>query len=283
MVFPQNTGHAAATCFLLAASLFLGGATAHSQSASEYQVKAAYLYNFAKLAEWPPEAVPASSSPIVFCVLGGNDDFVAILRTTLNHKSIATRSLAVKALSSPSDTRSCTLLFFGGSEKARVAGVIGEMTRSSTLLVGEDSSFLKNGGMINLLLKNGKVRFEVNSLALERAHIRFDSSFLSMAVADAASPRVQNLGARALHSSVPPGVSRPGSPNEHHGIGSTAGDGQCRRQRKRRSCPGRTSRARAGGRRGRTVVEISLRSRRQRGSGAPYFWGVTRPPLWVAW
>lgn len=205
MVFPlENSGRAAATCFLLAASVFLGGATAHSQSASEHQVKAAYLYNFAKLAEWPPEAFSTSTSPIVFCVLGGNDDFVAILRETLNNKSIATRSLAVKALSSPSDSRSCTVLFFSGSEKGRVAAVIGEMTKSSTLLVGEDSSFLKNGGMINLLLKDGKVRFEVNSLALERAHIRFDPSFLSMALADAASPRVQKLGARALHSSVPP-------------------------------------------------------------------------------
>jgi len=205
MVLPlENSGRAAATCFLLAASLFLGGATAHSQSASEYQVKAAYLYNFAKLAEWPPEAFSTSTSPIVFCVLGGDDDFVAILRTTLNNKSIAARSLAVKALSSPSDSRSCTLLFFGASEKGRVAAMTSAMERSSTLLVGEEAGFLKNGGMIALLLKDGKVRFQVNSLALERAHIRFDPSFLSMALADAASTRVQNLGSRALHSSVPP-------------------------------------------------------------------------------
>jgi len=137
-------------------------------------------------------------------VVGGNDDFVAILRTTLGNKTIGTRTLIVKALSSSSDTAGCTLLFFRSSENARAAALISGMKRSSTLLVGEDSSFLKNGGMINLLLKDGKVRFEVNSLALERAHIHFDSSFLSMALADVASPRVQDLGARPLHSSVPP-------------------------------------------------------------------------------
>lgn len=190
--------------FVLAASLLLAGPTAHGHSASEHQVKAAYLYNFAKLAEWPPNTFSTPTSPIVFCVFGGDDDFVAMLRTTLSNKSISARSLVVKALGSPAETDSCTLLFVRGSEKSRVSGVISAMEKSSTLLVGEDASFIQNGGMINLVLKEGKVRFEVNSLALDRAGIRFDTSFLNMAQSDAVSTRVQNSGSRAVRSNSPP-------------------------------------------------------------------------------
>ena len=189
---------------MVVASLLLAGPKVQGQSASEHQVKAAYLYNFAKLAEWPSDVFSAPNSPIVFCVLGGNDDFVAVLRTTMNNKSIGSHPLALKTPSSPSDTPSCTLLFFRASEKGSVAATIGGMQRSSTLLVGEDSSFLKNGGMIALLLKDGKVRFEVNSLALQRAHIRFDDSFLSMAYVDAGRTRVQNSTSRPVRSNVPP-------------------------------------------------------------------------------
>lgn len=183
--------------------MLLVGPEIQGQSGSEQQVKAAYLYNFAKLAEWASDAFSAPNSPIVFCVFGGNDDFVAVLRTTLGNKSIGARSLVVKALSSPSDTAACTLVFFRASEKG-FAGVIGGMNTSSTLLVGEDSGFLKDGGMIALRLKDGKVRFEVNSLALERAHIRFDDSFLNMAYRDAARTPVHNSTSRAVRSNVPP-------------------------------------------------------------------------------
>src|SRR5581483_6102858 len=140
MVLPlASNRRVGAICFALVASLLLLGRGASGQSASEQQVKAAYLYNFAKLAEWPSEAFSAPNSPIVFCVVGGNDDFVAILRTTLGNKTIGTRSLVVKALSSSSDKAGCTLLFFRSSERARAAAVISGMKRSSTLLVGEDS------------------------------------------------------------------------------------------------------------------------------------------------
>lgn len=205
MVLPlASSRRVGAIGFALVASLLLAGRGASGQSASEQQVKAAYLYNFAKLAEWPSDAFSAPNSPIVFCVVGGNDDFVAILRTTLGNKTIGTRSLVVKALSSSSDTAGCTLLFFHSSERARAAAVISGMKRSSTLLVGEDSSFLNNGGMIALLLKNGKVRFEVNSRALDHASIRFDDTFLSMAYADAGRTRVQNSTSRPVRSNVPP-------------------------------------------------------------------------------
>lgn len=199
----ENTRQAAIRLLLLGTFL-AATAAANSQSATEYQVKAAYLYNFAKLAEWPAGALPTPASPIVFCVLGGNDDFVPVLRTTLGSKSISGRSLGVKNVSAASALDSCTLLFFRASEKGSVAGVIGGSAKPSTLLVGEDSNFLQNGGMINLVLNEGKVRFQVNSQALDQANIHFDASFLSMALGDKGSTRVQNSGSRSVRVNTPP-------------------------------------------------------------------------------
>jgi hypothetical protein len=61
---------------------------ARAQVASEYQVKSAYLYNFAKMASWPQEALPTATSKLVMCVLGGDADFPDVLRSTLAGKSI---------------------------------------------------------------------------------------------------------------------------------------------------------------------------------------------------
>lgn len=201
--YENRTRALGAGCILLTALFFATGAM-HGQSASEYKVKAAYLYNFAKLAEWPPSLFLTPTSPVVFCVFGGDDDFVDVLRGSLATKSISNRGVVVNHVSSTADLDSCTLLFFRASENARVAGVISAMGTASTLLVGEDANFLNCGGMINLVLKDGKVRFQVNSIALDRANIRFDASFLSMAYGDTGSTRVQNSGTRAVRSNAAP-------------------------------------------------------------------------------
>jgi TonB family protein len=172
----------------------------YPQTASEYEVKAAYLYNFAKLAQWPPEAMPSSTSPSVLCVFGGNDEFTRVMRTTLSGKSIGSHNVSVLVTD---DTSSCNLIFFRNSERNRTLRALAALTGKSVLLVGEDEAFLGSGGMINLLLKDGKVRFQVNAAALEQAHIQYDPSFLSMAYAESGGG-TQSAGVRALRSSSTP-------------------------------------------------------------------------------
>jgi TonB family protein len=184
-------------CALLSSSTFL-----HAQAASEYQVKAAYLYNFAKLAQWPPEAVPNSDSTFAFCVVGDDDDFVNVLRTTMAGKSIGAHSLTVKPASAAGDLKSCRVIFFRASESARALEVISDLRESGVLLVGEDGDFLASGGMVNLLLQDGKVRFQVNTSALERAHLQYDTSFFAMASTGTGGGTVQSEGTRGVRSKV---------------------------------------------------------------------------------
>lgn len=182
----------------LSASLIFAS-VAWAQSFSEYRVKAAYLYNFVKLADWPPSSLPTPPAAVVFCVFGGDDDFVDVLRTTTAGKTIAGSPISIKAAHSAKELRSCQLVFFRAAEQADVREGIATLIDKGALLVGEQEGFLASGGMINLSLVDGKVRYQVNSGSLERAHIRYDSSFLAMGATDANRGRiVQSAGSRTL-------------------------------------------------------------------------------------
>src|SRR6266496_4319659 len=192
---------------LLVFAIVLGTMCAHnaySQTAGEYQVKAAYLYNFAKLAEWPPAVLPSATSPLSFCIFGPDDDLANVFRTTLAGKAVGEHSISVKSTATPKDLGTCNLVFFRSSEKGSTAAAIASLNAPGVLLIGEQEDFLSSGGMLNLVLRDGKVRFQVNSSALEQGDIRYDASFLSMAVADAGRAAVQSGSGRSLLSSASP-------------------------------------------------------------------------------
>jgi TonB family protein len=196
---------------LLALQLFAPG---QQQNASEDQVKAAYLFNFAKLAEWPRQALPDGSSPLVIGVSGGDEEFLDVLKAVVSGKIIGTRRVVIKPVNSEKDMKSCHIVFFRASERKHIQAAIEGLAQAGVLLVGEDESFLGQGGMINLVREHGSVRFEVNSEALDRSQIHFSSKTLAMAKTGYESPnyesgnvtasKAQVEGARRLEHSVPP-------------------------------------------------------------------------------
>ena len=155
---------------ILVFSLFASG----QQTAGEYQVKAAYIYNFAKMVQSPAHGLPSSSN-LIIGVFGGDEEFVKVLRNTVAGKSINGRTLEIRHLDSPEELKSCNLVFFRASGRT-TRSVITQLGRTSVLLVGEDKDFLNEGGMINLVLAGGKITYEVNSAALEGAGVHGDSS-----------------------------------------------------------------------------------------------------------
>ena len=190
----------------VALGLGLAICTLHGQgqTASDSQVKAAYLYNFAKLANWPKQVLPDGPMDLVICVLGGEDEFIDVLKQTMAGKTIGTHSVRVREVHPDDKLKPCHLVFFRSSERQRYQAALASLKRASVLLVGEDSAFLDLGGMINLVLENGRIRFEVDSDALDRANIGFSSKILALAKADNRSTNVQAQGARQLKLKVSP-------------------------------------------------------------------------------
>jgi hypothetical protein len=157
---------------------FIGGA--EPPEVGEYQVKAAYLFNFSKFVEWPPKSFSSASSPIVICILG-EDPFAGSLEEAIRNKTVAGRGLIVRSMAGLADGKSCHMLFVGLTEWRHSHPAIANLTGSGVLTVGETTDFTTSGGMIAFKLDAGRVRFQINLAAIRRAPVQISSKLLSLA------------------------------------------------------------------------------------------------------
>jgi hypothetical protein len=162
---------------LLTAPLF--GAS-QQRPVDEYQLKAAFLYNFARFIVWPAEAFENPSQSFVFCVLGG-DPFRRALDDVLDGRKIDGRASVVRRISDPHLTKGCQILFVNSSEPKSVLSVLAGIGDSGLLTVGESDSATAEGMIIAFTLEDGKIRFVINAAGAEREKLRVSSRLLSLA------------------------------------------------------------------------------------------------------
>jgi len=166
-------------------ALLLGlsaNASAQDQNGSdtaEYLIKAGYVYNFAKLVEWPSAAVH-KSQPIVIGVLG-NDAFAAVLERVVDGKKIDARPFVVKRLKGQFRDCGCHILFVSAAESVRADEIIQFQNAASVLTISEAPDFARRGGIIALVLQDSKVRFAVNVDAASQAALTISSRLLALA------------------------------------------------------------------------------------------------------
>jgi hypothetical protein len=155
-----------------------GSGTAWAQSTSdEYRVKAAFLFHFAQLVEWP--ATGDSGSPLVLCTLG-DDPFHGELENTVAGKQIGSRTLRIRHVK-PSQASGCNMLFISKSEDKRLPILMANLRNAPVLTIGEADDFLLSGGIIRFCLDGKKVRFEINREAAELARLKISSQLLLLA------------------------------------------------------------------------------------------------------
>lgn len=168
--------------FIAAALLFLlcsMGPAAQADEMAEQQVKAAFLYNFAKFVEWPESAFAGPDAPLVFCV--PNDDAFGAALDPLRIKTVKGRKIAVKSLSDLQDARACHVLFLGAAAAGRMEGLLSALAGAPVLLVGDSERFVRRGGMIGFILERNKVVFEINEGAAKRTGLVVSSQLLKLA------------------------------------------------------------------------------------------------------
>ena len=165
----------------LAALLFLFGTTAsRGATALEMEVKAAYLYNFAKFVEWPAEAFSSDAAPIQLAVYG-DEEFGIKLKSLLADKKAHGRSFEVKNVSSPQEAKNFHMVFISGPENRRTSQILEATRKSPVLTVGEGEPFLDAGGMISLVLEDAQLKFEVNPEAAQKVKLEISSKALRLA------------------------------------------------------------------------------------------------------
>jgi hypothetical protein len=155
---------------------------AEAEVAKEYQIKAAFLYNFVKYVEWPARRFAAEDSPIVIGILGANP-FGEVLAGIVKNRKVNGRSIEVKVVSTAADAATVHALFVGIHQDGRLAAMIGPLRDAAVLTVGESRAFIAAGGVIAFVFEGDKVRFEVNLPSAQESDLKISAQLLKLASA----------------------------------------------------------------------------------------------------
>jgi hypothetical protein len=145
----------------------------------EYQVKAAFLFNFAQFVEWPDDTYSATNTPFCIGILG-DDPFGTALDQTVQGETIGGHKLVVQRSRQIADLQNCQIIFVSKSEKKRLAEILSALSSRPVLTVSEMEGFARSGGVINFYLEGTKVRFEINPTAVQNERLKISSQLMSV-------------------------------------------------------------------------------------------------------
>lgn len=166
-------------CCISVVSMFTCPAFGQGKQLAEYQVKAAYLYQFAAFVQWP-RTVPRNDS-FAICIFG-TDPFGTLLDEVLRGESIGSSRFVAKRIVRPQDAVPCRVLFIASTEETQVKQILTALEATAVLTVSDMPEFTARGGMIQFVPIGNRVRFEVNVMSAERAGLSFSSELLKLAV-----------------------------------------------------------------------------------------------------
>jgi hypothetical protein len=164
--------------FALAALLPFGRAVAQG-SPLEYAVKATYLYKFGPFIEWPDVAAKTSFD---ICIVG-RDPFGELLDEAVKGQRLRSNPIAVRRLQSVAHAGDCQVVFAGGSEAESVAGILAALRGSPVLTVTDAAIDEDAKGIVHFVLRDNRVRFEIDEHAASENGLAVSSKVLSLAVA----------------------------------------------------------------------------------------------------
>jgi hypothetical protein len=147
---------------------------------SEYQVKAVFLFNFARFVDWPAVTFVNASAPFTLCVYG-DDPFGADLDAVVRGETIGGRPMQVRRLHDTVDVGQCQIVFIAGSADRDLESVVASLDRRATLTVSDIEGAARRGAMIRMMTVNGRIRLRVNIDAVRAAHLTVSSNLLRSA------------------------------------------------------------------------------------------------------
>lgn len=179
---PLPSGWLRQAGLILAAALMPTSAGAESE-AVESAIKATYLYKFANYVDWPAKAFASPTAPVKLCITG-KDPFGPTLDTAISGQRIAEREMVVLRLKNVGPNSGCHILFVGDTDSGHSAQTLAAVHGSPTLTVTDnrESSGGAGVGMINFVVKDNRVRFEIAPEAASESGIALSSKLLALAI-----------------------------------------------------------------------------------------------------
>ena len=165
---------ALAGCAMLAVDLL---AQSRVQSATDEQVRSAFLFQLAQYVTWPEKTI---AEPLRFCVLG-DDQLAEALALVLRGKTIQGRPVTTSRLSGSEQLAGCHVAFLGLTKRKQLQELFAGWSYPPVLLVGEADGFADMGGMVNLKIDAGRISIEINLNTCRRAGLEMRSQLLRLA------------------------------------------------------------------------------------------------------
>lgn len=150
-------------------------------TAPEYSIKAAYLYKFASFIEWPEGIFSRADSPLVIGVIG-DDEMSDELGRIVVGQQVNGHPLQTRALHAGDALTGVNILFIGNVDNELLAKTLAEAREHAVLTVTGSEERYAQGSMVNLLVVENRVRFEVALEPVEAAHLRISARMLSAAL-----------------------------------------------------------------------------------------------------
>lgn len=149
-------------------------------SATEYDLKAIFLFRFSQFVDWPPTSFTTAEAPFVIGVLG-DDPFGARLDEAVRGERVNSRAVVVQRYRRLEDVGACQILFVAPSERSNFTAILASLQGRSILTVGDSEDFARSGGMIHFLTVDNKIRLRINLDAARAANLAISSKLLRTA------------------------------------------------------------------------------------------------------
>jgi hypothetical protein len=158
-----------------------GSAATGAPPSNEYELKAAFLYNFVKFTEWPAAELGKSDEPFVIGVLG-RDPFGGVLDKIIEGETIYNKRVVARRFPRMEEAAANShVLFIGTSEEPNLATILKLLDGQAVLTVSEIANFAQRGGVIDLKTENNRIVFEINLSAAKRARLTMNAQLLKLA------------------------------------------------------------------------------------------------------
>jgi len=180
-----------------------------AQDVTEVTLKGAFLFNFARFTEWPADALQPDTT-VSACVFGDRAVADAFAKT-VKGKQLAGRAIAVTTIAANELIPPCHLLYLSGVAEARIAEIVSTLRDTPVLTVSDSDAFTKRGGIVQIFVESGKMKFRINSRSARRARLQLSSRLLALAeVVDEDVASVAAVPSTDLFTSIAPELASRG-------------------------------------------------------------------------
>ncbi len=154
--------------------------SAQAQAPREYQIKAAFLFNFTQFVEWPASCFSTDKDPFIIGIIGENP-FGSYLEEIVVGEKVNGHPLVIRYFKTLEEIKSCHILYINLSQTSKLEQVVAGLKGKTILTVSDRTDFIQEGGTLRFFTKNNKIQFQINPEAGKKANLIISSKLLRLA------------------------------------------------------------------------------------------------------